>query len=220
MRYICFDFETNGFYDPTSKYPNYTMPYESHPVQLSIDIVDEDGTITHAYDTVIAGAKGFTQWVVDNVPITLEQVRREGRPFREVLDVFAGLIQDGDILVAHNLEFDFNRVIVKSITRMNIESPAAERIRAAPKFCTMKCSYSTSSFGKQVKFSKLCEHFGVTLNNAHDATADAYALAECVSEALRRGVMVGTSERYTPSVPKPKPIPVRKPTLEPKPTTK
>ena len=37
---------------------------------------------------------------------------------------------------------------------------------------------------------RLCEHFQVTLENAHDARADSKALAECVSEALHRGVMV------------------------------
>ena len=194
MRYICFDFETVGFCDRTAKWPNYTMPWENHPIQLSIDIVDESGVISHACDTIIAGATGFAPWVHANVPVTLEQVATEGRPFREVLQVFADLIQDGDTLVARNIEFDINRVIGKSSQKMGIDTPALRRILAAPRFCTMRSSYSTGALGKQPKLSKLCEHFGVVLSDAHDARADTFALAECVAEALRRGVMLTPRE--------------------------
>jgi DNA polymerase III epsilon subunit-like protein len=166
MRYICFDTETNGFVDRSAKWPNYTMPWESHPVQISIDIVDEDGTVSHAYDTIIAGATGFAPWVHANVPITLEQVETDGRPFREVLGVFADLIKDGDTLVAHNIDFDINRVIGKSSKKMGIDSPAVDRILATPRFCNMRCAYSKSALGNQPKLSKLCEHFGVTLDGA------------------------------------------------------
>jgi DNA polymerase III epsilon subunit-like protein len=203
MRYICFDTETNGFVDRTAKWPNYTLPWENHPVQISIDIVDEDGVVSHAYDAVIAGAKGFAPWVHANVPVTLEQVQTEGLPFTEVLDAFASLIQDGDTIVAHNISFDM-MVISKAITRMNIKTPAADKILAAPRFCTMRSLYTKGALGKQPKLSKLCEHFGITLSDAHDARGDTYALAECVSEALRRGVMLCTRDiTIATAVPKP-----------------
>ncbi len=41
----------------------------------------------------------------------------------------------------------------------------------------------------------LCAHFQVTLNNAHDARADSAALAQCVAEAWRRGVMLERGAR-------------------------
>ncbi len=41
----------------------------------------------------------------------------------------------------------------------------------------------------------LCAHFQVTLDNAHDARADSAALAECVAEAWRRGVMLDEKDK-------------------------
>jgi DNA polymerase III epsilon subunit-like protein len=43
---------------------------------------------------------------------------------------------------------------------------------------------------KQPKLDLLCRHFQVELTDAHDARADTRALAECVAEAWRRGVML------------------------------
>ena len=55
MRYLCLDFETNGFPVPGAKFKDWTLPFSSYPVQLSVDAV-EDGEVSHLYDTVIRGA--------------------------------------------------------------------------------------------------------------------------------------------------------------------
>ncbi len=103
MRYLCLDFETNGFPLKGAAFGDWTLPFSSFPIQLSVDIV-EDGEVTHSYDTVIAGATSFASWVTDNVPITVAEVR-QGTPFRQVLEDLAGLLQDGDTIVAHNASF-------------------------------------------------------------------------------------------------------------------
>ena len=59
---------------------------------------------------------------------------------------------------------------------------------AAPRFCTMRCAYTKSV--KATSLAKLCAHFEVPLEGAHDARADSRALARVVAEALRRGVML------------------------------
>ena len=43
---------------------------------------------------------------------------------------------------------------------------------------------------KQPNMRQLCEHFQVSLMDAHDARADSAALAHCVAEAWRKGVMM------------------------------
>ena len=73
---------------------------------------------------------------------------------------------------------------------MEIDTPELRRVLEAPRFCTMRCEYSRSAFSRLPKLADLCKHFEVSLENAHDAKADTLALAECVSEALRRGVML------------------------------
>ncbi len=83
------DFETNGFPAPGS----WTLPLSSFPIQLSVDIV-EDGEITHAYDTIIAGATSFAPWVLESVAITVAEASR-GKPFRQVLEDLAGPLARG-----------------------------------------------------------------------------------------------------------------------------
>ena len=66
MRYVCLDFETNGFSLKGAKFEDWTLPFSSYPVQLSVDAV-EDGEVSHLYDTVIRGATSRAPWAQENV---------------------------------------------------------------------------------------------------------------------------------------------------------
>ncbi len=116
MRYVCLDFETNGFSGGIS----WTLPFSNYPIQLSVDIV-EDGEITHAYDTLISGATSFADWVNDNVPITVAEVSK-GIPFKQMLEDLAGILQEGDTIVAHNISFDLDTAIGRTAKRLNIKN--------------------------------------------------------------------------------------------------
>ena len=78
----------------------------------------------------------------------------------------------------------------------------SQRITSALPFCTLTCPHTQTAlpYGGR-KLHHLCEHFGVTLEGAHDARADTRALAECVAEAWRRGVML--PEFATPELERP-----------------
>ena len=194
MRYVCLDFETNGFPSKGS----WTLPFSSFPIQLSVDIV-EDGEVTHAYDTIISGATSFAPWVLENIAITVAEASR-GRPFRQVLEDLAGILQEGDTIVAHNASFDLDTAIGRTAEKLRIKTHALQKILQTPRFCTMRCAYTKALQGKS-KLQDLCAHFEVILENAHDARADSAALAECVAEAWRRGVMLnerGDKERERP----------------------
>ena len=194
MRYVCIDFETNGFSGGSS----WTLPFSNYPIQLSVDVV-EDGEITHAYDTLISGATSFAVWVKENVPITVAEASK-GISFKQMLEDLAGILREGDTIVAHNISFDLDTAIGRTATRLNITNQSLQKILQAPRFCTMRCAYTKSLQGKS-KLQDLCSHFQVVLENAHDARADSAALAECVAEAWRRGVMLdergGQEERTT-----------------------
>ena len=188
MRYLCLDFETNGFPLKGASFADWTLPFSSYPVQLSVDAV-EDGEVSHLYDTVICGVTSRAPWARENVHLSLEQIAA-GRPFGGMLLDLAGLIQEGDTLVAHNAAFDLNTAIGRTADKLNIDTPELRKILATPRFCTMRCAYSRGVFKRNAKLHELCEHFQVPLVNAHDAAADSMALARCVAEALRRGVML------------------------------
>ena len=191
MRYLCIDFETNGF--PTKNAPrsDWTLPFHSYPIQISIDIV-EDGAIHHAMDALIKGATRLAPWVKNNVPYGLTDLQ-QGETFENVLNTFADLLQEGDTIVAHNADFDIGTVIARTSRRLGLKTPALQKILESPRFCTMRCAYVKEVFGRCPKLDELCNHFEVSLENAHNATVDSHALACCVAEAMRRGVMMTPS---------------------------
>jgi DNA polymerase III alpha subunit (gram-positive type) len=200
-RYICIDFETNGFSTPGAPRSEWTLPWSNFPTQISVDIV-EDGEVSHAYDAVIAGATCLSAWARDNVNLTLPQIRA-GTPFREVVRTLATLLRDGDTIVAHNASFDLDTVLARTAQKLRerdgTEFPGIDRVLQAPRFCTMRSAYARGLCvgRKQPKLDLLCRHFQVELTDAHDARADTRALAECVAEAWRRGVMLERSATLT-----------------------
>ena len=188
MRYLCVDFETNGFPTRGAPFPDWPLPFSSFPIQLSVDVV-EDGEVWHAFDTMIAGATQLAPWVRANVPIRVQDLAA-GRPFRDVVQELAGLLRDGDTIVAHNASFDLGMVLARTAHRLGYDSEELQRILRAPRFCTMRCAFSRTALGRQPGLRQLCAHFEVELEGAHDARADSAALARCIAEAWRRGVML------------------------------
>ena len=187
-RYICLDFETNGFPSRGMPFRDWPLPFSSFPIQLSVDIVDADTEIAHAMDTTICGATQLAPWVRSNVPITIEHIR-EGLSFEDTVGKLAEQVRDGDTIVAHNAAFDVETVLARTARKLGYSSSALHRILEAPRFCTMRCAYSRNAMGRPC-LKELCKHFEVILDGAHDARADSAALARCVAEALRRGVML------------------------------
>ena len=188
-RYMCIDFETNGFAKKGAPRNEWPLPFSSYPIQVSVDIV-EDGVVQHAYDSLIRGATQLTPWVRENVPISLGAIRENGKDLRQVVADLAALLCPGDTIVAHNGAFDLNTALGRSASRLGIETPELRRILTAPRFCTMRCAYARAAIQGAPNMKRLCEHFEVTLERAHDATGDSMALAVCVAEAWRRGVMI------------------------------
>ena len=188
-RYVCVDFETNGFPKKGASRDEWTLPFSSYPIQISVDIV-EDGVARHAYDSLIRGATQLAPWVHENVPISLSALREEGKDLCEILVDMAALLREGDTIVAHNAAFDLDTALGRTMRRLGVDTPELRSILTAPRFCTMRCAYFKAAFNRQPKLKELCQHFEATLERAHDATGDSTALAACVAEALRRGVML------------------------------
>ena len=172
------------------------MPWSSFPIQLSVDLV-EHGEVSHAMDAVIRGATQLSPWVRENVPITLRDIQERGVDFKGVLKQLADILREGDMIVAHNAQFDLETVLARTTNKLydldcldDSTHAAARAILETPRFCTMRCAYSQTTFGKSPSMRQLCEHFQVSVMGAHDARADSAALAHCVAEAWRRGVML------------------------------
>jgi DNA polymerase III epsilon subunit-like protein len=187
MRFVCLDFETNGFYDEKV----YVLPWTSYPIQVSLTAVD-DGVVTHLYDSLIRGAKSFATWVDDNVPIKVSDL--DGAPtLRTVISQIASKMKPDDFIVAHNARFDMEQCLRRTAHLEGIKGPELDSIMDRPRFCTQNCEYVKSALRKgERRLEHLCKQFGVDFQtcSAHDATYDTLKLAECVAEALYRGVML------------------------------
>jgi DNA polymerase III epsilon subunit-like protein len=127
--------------------------------------------------------------------VTFPQIRA-GKPFGEMVQDLAGLVRDGDTIVAHNASFDLDRVLARTAQKLQerdgAEFPGLDRVLQAPHFCTMRCAYARGlgANRKQPSLAALCRHFEVELTDAHDARADTHALACCVAEARQHGAML------------------------------
>ena len=188
MRYLCIDFETNGFLVRGAPARYKSLPFCDYPVQVGVHAV-EDGVVSPLYRAVICGATSMNKWCQENIRLTREEIAA-GIPFQQMITELAALMEPGDIMVAHKVEFDVGTCIGLTAQRLNYESLELQKILAAPRFCTMLCAYSKQTFNNRwPSVAKLCEHFEVELVDAHDAVVDSLALADCVAKAVRRGVM-------------------------------
>ena len=156
VRYVCLDFETNGFPDDVCK----PLPWSSYPIQVSLTAV-EGGEVTHLYDSRIRGAETFSPWVAKNVPITLSELK-DAPTLTKVIRDIAELLRPTDWIVAHNCRFDLETCLARTAQRSPLcQSKDLHFILSLPRFCTMSCSYMRSVFPGRSKLSSVCNHFGI-----------------------------------------------------------
>ena len=195
-RYVVIDFETNGFSDRNTKREHFTLPWQNHPCQLSVDVVEE-GEAWHAFDTLIRGAIRFSKWSKENLNFTVDEANERGVALEEAVQRLADLITPGTTIVAHNIQFDLDQCLARTVSKLgSAASPelytALQKVLTAPRFCTFRCAYSKMAFGNKANLGTLCKHFQIDYSPeaAHDASYDTRVLALCVVAALRRGVML------------------------------
>ena len=113
------------------------MPWSSYPIQLSVDFV-EHGEVTHAMDAMIRGATQLSPWVRKNVIVTLNDLEERGVDFKGALQQLADMLREGDVIVAHNAQFDLETVLARTADKLYyLDFPAARVILEVPRLCTM-----------------------------------------------------------------------------------
>ena len=190
LRYVCLDFETNGFPINDCKPDCQPMPWSSYPIQVSLTAV-ESGEVVHLYDSCIQGAESFNPWVLQSVPITFKDLSKAPNLPKAIQEI-AAVLRPTDWLVAHNARFDLETCLARTGQKAKIYSENLHVILSLPRFCTMNCSYMRSVSPRRLALAFVCKHFGVDFGEtaAHDAAYDSLKLAHCVAEASGRGVML------------------------------
>lgn len=185
MKYLFFDTETTGIED------------DARIVQLAAVVCNEQGETLETYNAIVC-PEGFL------IParaagihgITTEIAKREGLLLSDVLDAFLKLSVNVDVLVAHNMNFDFAKVVHELRRKQRYQQ--IEAFSKIPKFCTMQSTIDFvavgwNSYYQSYKWPKLQElHFKLFnchFKGEHDALADVNATVKCFFELHKRQVL-------------------------------
>lgn len=193
MKHILFfDTETSGL-PKNYKAPPSTGDNWPRVIQLAFQVYNDQGDLVEEYESLIKPDGWTITEEAEKVHgISMDKAMDEGVDIRIVLENFAECINMSDVLVAHNLNFDFS-VLASEFLRYGF------RADKKPKLCTMQATTELmklpSPYKKgQYKWPKLMElHewlFNETFDGAHDALEDVRATARCFFELHRRNMLI------------------------------
>ena len=205
MHYLVFDFETTGVgKDPKNGYRPYhlsqmPLPRENYPVQLAAELLDAEGTVLKSVQMLIRGATRLDPWVIANCKhLSIEECNRDGQSFEDAIKVLAELVGDTECtLVAHNIDYDWKDVILRTAREMQLdETTSFRKLASLPQFCTCinddtkraKTAYFFTKIGKWIgpTLSKLAKKYNVEYDEAaaHDAAYDVRVTSQCLVQQL------------------------------------
>lgn len=175
--YAVFDTECTGF----------SPAKGSRMIEIAVVLVDPMGNIEYDWDALVNphGPVGAT----DIHGITADMVR-EASDFTEIAGNISELFSNR-VVVAHNLSFD-KRFIDHHFTEIGHPTNLTG-------FCTMQ--YAKKNLGlKSNTLSSVCQHLGISLDNAHCALDDTRATAMVLSEFLDGARHSGATPIQWPSL--------------------
>lgn len=191
MKLLIFDTETTGL-PPNRNTSILSIEQWPYIVQISYLLYDtEKNNVIEQLDTLI----NIKQNIIipadaTNIHgITNEMCREKGRNIKEILNIFNNALFQADLLVAHNLQFDKNMLLVEYIRNRLTNNFTLSNL-PIPEFCTMQhsielCSiYRNNKYGQPYKkYPKLIELyqklFNETPSGLHNAMADVIVCLRC-----------------------------------------
>jgi DNA polymerase-3 subunit epsilon len=188
--YLFFDIEATGLpSSPSSDHRNWPRI-----VQIAWLLIDENRDIKSKNNFIIR-PEGYSipTKVIKIHGITMRKALEEGIPLDFALHRFLGDTNFADVLVAHNVAFDYG-VIRGELLRKNIP----DFLEKYSKFCTMTSkpvldfckSYRSNGSRQCPSLSELYFLlFNEKLVDAHDALIDAEACANCFFELKKIGLV-------------------------------
>jgi DNA polymerase III epsilon subunit-like protein len=199
MKILFFDTETNGLpVNPQAK----MQELQNWPrvIQLAWLLASSDGEVLNQGERLITPdcweipKEEF--WISKN--FTTERSKKEGVWLRQALTEFLKDQAECDLMVAHNLAFDYP-VLGAEMLRYQMRGKKVEKIctmESSTLFCMIpfkgQRAYLSKKEGK-FKYPTLQELYKVLFKkefeHAHTAGGDTAALKDCFFELLKRGVI-------------------------------
>lgn len=188
--YLFFDTETTGlpkdWKAPVTKLSNWPRL-----VQLAWSLQDEEGNELEQVDFIIR-PEGFRIPIAASRVhgISTERALEEGSPLGEVLAQFEQKIKKAKYLVAHNMRFD-EKIMGAEFLRNGFHNLIPNKARICTMLNTTDYCKIPGRYGyKWPKLEELhIKLFGVSFEDAHDASVDIAATSRCFWELRKRGVI-------------------------------
>ena len=160
-------------------------------VQLAYHIYDDEGNFISDHDFIIYPDGYSIPYDSTEIHgISDEQARASGEPIQNVLSEFLVAINSSHTIIGHNINYDIN-VVGCEFIRNGLRNPF-EKIN---KICTMESSTNFCAIDGPYgyKWPKLSELyfklFGRYFDEAHDASVDIKATAECFWELVNKRII-------------------------------
>ena len=194
MNYLFIDVETTGL--PKNKKLSYKEK-DNWPrvVQISFQMCDEEGVFVEEPITAVIKPENYiiSEEVSKIHGISHAFAVAEGQDIKSVLDLLEQYIDKADMLIAHNMEFDYN-TIASEFYHLDKREPMLNK----PKFCTMS-NRNVMNFCKlpgkfrDYKYPKLKELYNILFSeefsNQHNALYDTRATIKCFFELKKRNII-------------------------------
>ena len=191
MKLLIFDTETTGL--PKSREPAIKSADNwPHLVSIAWMVVENDKILKSEYHIV------QPQWDIpeDSVKIhgiTVDKAKAEGKPLSEVIGKF--LNEPYDIMIAHNMNFDYNVLVNAIVWDLGLPLPKIKRV-----FCTMEAMKNVMRIpyanGRGLKPPKLSELYTfvtgkpVQQQQLHNSMYDTQLLSEImITSSFLKGVI-------------------------------
>lgn len=181
MKALIVDFETTGLAKTTKPPSDPTQP---RPVSMGAVLMEEDNIIQQHY-VIIAHDQPSNEKAEAIHGINQTYAGEHGIMPESAADIFECLIDQSDILVAHNLAFDrFIASCLYAQCGLNVET-----VNNHPGFCTMKAAKSLpflAAANLSHVYEQMC-HAPAYVSKVHNAMDDALQCAKVFRSMVRKG---------------------------------
>jgi DNA polymerase III epsilon subunit-like protein len=109
-----------------------------------------------------------------------EDTQKLGKPISEFLDFLERKIDNVEMIIGHNVEFDIYVLVAECYFSEKFE--LAEKILKKKRYCTMERNLKNNKFQKLVD---LCKNMDIPTENLHNAKNDALACRKCYYKGLQ-----------------------------------
>ena len=186
MKFLILDIETNGI--------GSFRPPGQRPIQVSFQLVDNDGIVLLDYSEFIKGVIKI-QWggSIGECPWSVDFVNSKGVSLKSCIRALKGAIDNETIIIGHNIEFDVSTLMKAHFSKTIFTSPRFCTMKSTVKYCKLFKQGSSANYGgyKWPKLFELANKLDITfdLDKFHDSKYDVEITKQCFLKLYENGYL-------------------------------